>query len=161
MTKVIKVSIKTPFGDIEVSGETAEEVLQLLQTLSPDFYTRLNFNISHLSSDYALNRLGGIVEITRDGPLVVTKKKLTHYEAIAVILYCSKDNICNVRKLRSLLSSSGKKVTVPARLNEMRKRGYIFKPNPKVPEYKLSTSGIKWVEEKILPRLQAQKPLND
>ena len=157
MTKGIKVSIKTSFGEIVVSGETPEEVLQLLQDLNPEFYSRLTSSISPLTSGHTRNALQGIVEMTREGPIIVTKKKLTHYEAIALILYCSKDNQCTSRKIRNLLLSSGKKVTVPARLNEMKKRGYIFKPNPRTPEYKLSTSGIKWVEEEILPRLFARK----
>ena len=161
MTKGIRVSIKTPFGEIEVSGETAEEVLQLLQSLSPEFCARLSSSIPRLASEQNLNVLEGVVEMTREGPLIVTKKKLTHYEAIGLILYCLKDNQCSTRNLRGLLSSSGKKVTVPARLNEMRKKGYIFKPKPKAPEYKLSTRGIKWVEEEILPRLLAQKSLGD
>ncbi|MFB0543774.1 MAG: hypothetical protein ACETVR_03235 [Candidatus Bathyarchaeia archaeon] len=161
MTKEIKVSIKTPFGEVEVSGETAEEVLQLLQSLSPEFCARLNSEMSHLASEQSLNGLEGVVESTREGPIIVTKRKLTHYEAIALILYCLKDNQGSARELRGRLSSSGKKVTVPARLNEMRKKGYIFKPNPRAPEYKLSTSGIKWVEEEILPRLQAQNLLGD
>ena len=154
MTKGIRVSIKTSFGEIEVSGEAAGEVLQLLQSLSPEFYERLSSSIPRLASKQLPNALEGVVEITREGPLIVTKKKLTHYESIALILYCSKDNQRSVRKLRGRLSSSGKKVTVSARLNEMRKRGYIFKPKLRAPEYKLSTRGIKWVEEEILPHLK-------
>lgn len=157
MTKSITVRIKTAFGEIEVSGETEEEILELLQNLSPEFSSRLSYNILNLTSEQNLNGLEGVVEMTREGPLIVTKKKLTHYEAIALILYCLKDNQCSTKMLRGRLSSSGKSVTVPARLNEMIKRGYIFKPNPRAPEYKLSTSGIKWVEEEILPRFQAQK----
>ena len=156
MTKGIRVSIKTSFGEIEVSGEAAGEVLQLLQSLSPEFYERLSSSIPRLASEQLPNALEGVVEMTKEGPLLVTKKKLTHYEAIALILYCLRDNQCSVRKLRGRLSSSGKKVTVSARLNEMRKRGYIFKPNPRAPEYKLSTRGIKWVEGEILPRLKAE-----
>ena len=52
------------------------------------------------------------------------------------------------------LAASGKKVTVPARLHEMRKRGHIFKPVDRAPYYKLSTRGVKWIEEEILPPLK-------
>lgn len=154
MTKGIRVSIKTSFGEIEVSGETADEAIQLLQSLSPEFYTRLGSKIYYLASEQTLNDLEGVVELTKEGPIIVTKKRLTHYEAIALILYCLKDNQGSARELRDRLSSSGKRVTIPARLYEMRKRGHVFKPNPRAPEYKLSTSGIKWVEEEILPRLR-------
>ena len=92
MMKEIKVNIKTSFGEIEISGETSEEVLQILQNLNPDFFSRLNSRISHLSSEQTFNSLNGIVEMTGDGPIIVTKRKLTHYEAIALLLYFSKDN---------------------------------------------------------------------
>jgi len=161
MTKEIRVSIKTSFGEIIIVGETPEEVFQLLQSLGPEFYTRLNSEIPHLTSGGGINALEGVVEMTSDGPLIVTKKNLTHYEAIALVLYCLKDNQCSIRKLRSLLLSSRKNITVPARLNEMIKKGYVFKPNPKASDYKLSTSGIRWIEEEILPRLLAQKPNED
>ena len=157
MTKEIRISIKTSFGEIVLCGETPEEVFQLLQSLNPEFYTRLNSEIPHFAQESNLNALEGVVGMTADGPLIVTKRDLTHYESIALILYCSKDNQCSVRKLRNLLLSSGKNVTVPARLNEMIKKGYIFKPNPKAPEYKLSTNGTKWIEAEILPRLLARK----
>ena len=153
MTKGIKVSIKTSFGEIVVSGETPEEVLQLLQNLNPEFYSRLTSSISPLTSGHTRNALQGIVEMTREGPIIVTKKKLTHYEAIALILYCSKDQQCSLKKLDRLLISSGIKVTLPARLHEMRKRGLVLKPNPRVAMYKLTFDGIKWVEEELLPRL--------
>jgi hypothetical protein len=44
---------------------------------------------------------------------------------------------------------------VPARLNEMTKRGLVFKPDPAKPDWKLTTQGEKWVEEKILTKLHS------
>jgi len=158
MTKEIRVSIKTSFGEVVICGETPEEIFQLLQSLNQEFYTRLNSEIPHFAQENSLSALEGVVGMTTDGPLIVTKRNLTHYESIALLLYCSKDNQCSMRKLRSLLLSSGKNVTVPARLNEMIKKGHIFKPNPKASEYKLSSNGIKWIEGEILPRLLSQKP---
>ena len=38
---------------------------------------------------------------------------------------------------------------VPARLNEMTKRGQVFKPDPNKPEFKLTIQGEKWVEDFI------------
>jgi hypothetical protein len=43
---------------------------------------------------------------------------------------------------------------VPARLNEMTKRGLVFKPDPAKPDWKLTTQGEKWVEE-ILTKLRS------
>jgi len=158
MTKEIRVSIKTSFGEIMIVGETPEEIFQLLQSVGPEFCTRLNSEIPRLTSGSGINALEGIMEMTGDGPLIVTKKNLTHYEAIGLVLYCLRDNQCSIRKLRSLLLASRKNVIVPARLNEMIKKGYVFKPNPKTSDYKLSTNGIRWIEEEILPRLLVQKP---
>ena len=46
---------------------------------------------------------------------------------------------------------------VPARLNEMTKRGLVFKPNPSRPDYKLTVQGKKWVEDEVLPKLRGQE----
>ena len=43
---------------------------------------------------------------------------------------------------------------VPARLNEMTKRGIVFKPDPARPEFKLTTQGERWVEEEVLTKLR-------
>jgi hypothetical protein len=45
---------------------------------------------------------------------------------------------------------------VPARLNEMTKRGQVFKPDPNKPEFKLTIQGEKWVEEEVLSRLRGK-----
>ena len=46
---------------------------------------------------------------------------------------------------------------VPARLNEMTKRGLVFKPDPARPESKLTVQGEKWIEDEVLPRLRGVK----
>ena len=43
---------------------------------------------------------------------------------------------------------------VPARLNEMTKRGIVFKPDPARPEFKLTAQGERWVEEEVLAKLR-------
>jgi len=43
---------------------------------------------------------------------------------------------------------------VPARLNEMTKRGLVYKPDPARPELKLTTQGEKWVEDDVIPKLK-------
>ena len=150
----IKLGIKTPFGEIEVSGETPLEVLNALEKLDQDFLTDINQRISALLATQARDNLKDIVEIRREGPVIVTKKKLSHYEAIGLILYSMKDHQSSSRDIKQRLAASGKKVTVPARLHEMRRRGHIFKPVEKAPFYKLSTKGVKWIEEEVLPQLK-------
>jgi len=150
----IRLGIRTPFGEIEVSGETTMEVLDALEKLDQEFLIDVNERVSALLATQARDDLKGIVEVGRDGPVVVTKKRLSHYEAIGLILYSMKDHHSSSRELKMRLAASGKKVTVPARLHEMRKRGHIFKPVEKAPFYKLSTKGVKWIEEEVLAKLK-------
>ena len=56
--------------------------------------------------------------------------------------------------ISQLLKSSGIKSMVPARLNEMTKRGLVFKPDPARPEFKLTMQGEKWIDVDVLPRLR-------
>ena len=153
MTK-IKIGIKTTFGEIEVCGDSSSEVLMALEELDSGFLADVNKAVSSLLATQARDDLKGIVEVGRDGPVIVTKKKLSHYEAIGLILYGTKDNQSSSRELKRRLAASGKKVTVPARLHEMRRRGHIFKPVEKAPFYKLSTKGVKWIEEEVIPHLK-------
>ena len=122
-----------------------------MEGLDQKFIGEVNEKISELLSNQAKDDLKGIVEMGRDGPVIVTKKKLSHYEAIGIILYCLRDNQASSREITKRLTASGKKVTVAARLHEMRRRGHIFKPVDKAPYYKLSTKGIKWMEDEVLP----------
>ena len=150
----ITLAIKTPFGEIRVSGDSPEEVLDALQGLDQVFVKEVNERVSDILATHAKDELKGIVEEGRDGPIIVTKKKLSHYAAIGLILYSMRDHQSSSRGITKRLSASGKKVTVPARLHEMRKRGHIFKPVDRAPYYKLSTKGVKWIEEEIIPPLK-------
>jgi hypothetical protein len=68
-------------------------------------------------------------------------------------LYASEDrrNTAAVQ----LLESSGIKAWF-CRLNEMTKRGQVFKPDPSKPEFKLTIQGEKWVEEDVLSKLRGK-----
>ena len=150
----ITISIKTPFGEISVSGNSPQEVLGTLQSLDQPFMGQLNEKVSDMITSQVKDELKGIVEVGRDGPIIVTKKKLSHYAAIGLILYSLKDYQSSSRLIVKRLAASGKKVTVPARLHEMRQRGHVFKPVDRAPYYKLTTKGIKWIEEEILQLLK-------
>jgi hypothetical protein len=150
----ITCAIKTPFGEIRVSGESPDEVLKALQDIDQVFVRDVNEKVSDILTTQAKDDLKGIVEVGRDGPIIVTKKKLSHYECIGLVLYSMRDHQSSSRGISKRLSASGKKVTVPARLHEMRKRGHIFKPVDKAPYYKLSTKGVKWIEEEVVPPLK-------
>jgi hypothetical protein len=150
----ITCAIKTPFGEIRVSGESPEEVLDALQDIDQVFVKEVNEKVSDILTTQAKDDLKGLVEMGRDGPIIVTKEKLSHYECIGLVLYSTRDHQSSSRGISKRLSASGKKVTVPARLHEMRKRGHIFKPVDKAPYYKLTTKGVKWIEEDVIPPLK-------
>ena len=153
--KRIEARIKTPFGEVIIEGESPQEILSMLETMPADFVEKL--------SDFVSNRLipsgaqlKGIVEATTQGPVIVTREKLTHYEAVGLILYASEDRKNTAAQVTKLLESSGIKSMVPARLNEMTKRGQVFKPDPNKPEFKLTIQGEKWIEDEVIAKLRGK-----
>ena len=153
--KRIEARIKTPFGEVIIEGETPQEILSMLETMPADFVEKL--------SDFVSNRLmpsgaqlKGIVEATTQGPVVVTREGLTHYEAVGLVLYASEDKKNTAAQVTKLLEYSGIKSMVPARLNEMTKRGQVFKPDPNKPEFKLTIQGEKWIEDEVIAKLRGK-----
>jgi len=149
-----RVRVKTVFGELEVEGESAEELLQALENVTPEFVGELNSLVSSKIAMPAKAGLEGIIELTTEGPVVTTREKLSHYEAIGLVLFASERKMSTGTKISELLKSSGIKSMVPARLNEMTKRGLVFKPDPGRPEFKLTVQGEKWIEDEVLPRLR-------
>jgi hypothetical protein len=153
--KRIEARIKTPFGEVIIEGENPQEILDMLGQIPEDFVGKL--------SDFVSNRLTpsgaqlkGIIEPTTEGPVVVTRENLTHYEAVGLVLYASEDRKNTAAQIQKLLESSGIKSMVPARLNEMTKRGQVFKPDPNKPDFKLTIQGEKWVEDEVLTKLRGK-----
>ena len=153
--KRIEARIKTSFGEVVIEGGTPQEILDMLATIPEDFTEKL--------SDFVSNRLmpsgaqlKGIIEPTTEGPVVVTRENLTHYEAVGLVLYASDDRRNTAAQIQKLLESSGIKSMVPARLNEMTKRGQVFKPDPNKPEFKLTIQGEKWIEDEVLTKLRGK-----
>jgi hypothetical protein len=153
--KRIQAKIKTAFGEVVIEGETAKEILDLLETIPGDFVEKLSGFVSEKLIPSGA-QLKGIVEQTTEGPVVVTRENLTHYEAVGLILYASDDKRNTAAQITRLLESSGIKSMVPARLNEMTKRGQVFKPDPKKPDFKLTIQGEKWVEDEVLSKLRGK-----
>ena len=153
--KRIEARIKTPFGEVVIEGETPKEILSLLETMPENFVEKLSDFISDKLMPSGAH-LKGIIELTTEGPVIVTREKLTHYEAIGLVLYASEDNTNTAAKITRLLESSGIKSMVPARLNEMTKRGQVFKPDPNKPDFKLTIQGQKWIEEEVISKLRGK-----
>jgi len=149
-----KLIIKNQIYDFEIGGESISEILEALRDLDKGFLDEAREIVSSIMKASVDEGLRDIVEVRHDGPLIVAKKDLSHYEAIGVVLYCFKDHQATSRQIKERLAASGKKVTVPARLNEMVRKGLVFKPEERGSFYKLSTKGLKWVEEEVLPRLR-------
>ena len=150
----IRVRVKAPFGEIVVEGDSAQEILKTLETMPPQFVNEVGGLISSNLTPSLKTQLDGIIEATTEGPIITTREKLTHYEAIALILFASDQNSSTATQLKRLLASSGIRSMVPARLNEMTKRGIVFKPDPSRPEFKLTAQGERWVEEEVLAKLR-------
>jgi hypothetical protein len=153
--KRIEAKIKTPFGEIILEGENPQDILDTLSTFPQDFMEKV--------SDFVSTRvvpsgaqLKGVIESTTEGPVIIARENLTHYEAIGLTLYASEEKKGTAAQITKLLESSGIKCMVPARLNEMTKRGQVFKPDPNRPEFKLTMQGERWIEDDVLARLRGK-----
>jgi hypothetical protein len=151
----IEAHIKTPFGEIVVEGEDPNEVLKLLEAFPENFMEKIGSFVSNRLIPSGV-QLKGIVESTTEGPVIVARENLTHYEAIGLTLYASDEKKNTAAQITKLLESSGMKCMVPARLNEMTKRGQVFKPDPNRPEFRLTIQGERWVEDDVLPKLRGK-----
>ena len=153
--KRIQAKIKTAFGEVVFEGEDAKEILDLVEAVPADFVEKLSGFVSEKLTPSGA-QLKGIIEQTTEGPVVVTRENLTHYEAVGLVLYASEDRRNTAAQIQKLLESSGIKSMVPARLNEMTKRGQVFKPDPNKPDFKLTIQGEKWVEDEVLSKLRGK-----
>lgn len=151
---IIKIKVKTSLGDIIIQGESHQEVEMMLEKIPPDFIEKIKVLLSQKLISQSTNKLKGIVELTVNGPILTTRKKLTHYEAIGLILYASEEGKQQASQIKKLLESSGLKTIIHARLNEMTKRGHVFKPKSNKPEFKLTNQGENWIEKDVLKKLQ-------
>lgn len=152
----VKAKIDTSFGEIVIEGENPQEILKILENFPKDFIQKTSDLASKKLTPTTELQLKGVVEFSTEGPVVVTGEKLTHYEAIGLVLYASEGKEDTSAHITDLLKSSGIKSMVPARLNEMSKRGLVFKPDPSKPQYKLTVQGERWVEDEVLARLRGK-----
>ncbi len=151
----IQVRIKAPFGELLVEGENPAEILRTLESFPEGFVEKISELITNRLAPSVL-QLKGVVEQTTEGPVIVAHENLTHYEAIGLTLYGSENRKSTAAQIQKLLESSGIRCMVPARLNEMTKRGQVFKPDPSRPEFKLTVQGEQWVETEVLTKLRGK-----
>src|SRR5208337_5381047 len=103
--KRIEARIKTPFGEVVIEGENPQDILDMLGIIPENFVEKL--------SDYVSNKLTpsgaqlkGIIEATTEGPVIVTRESLTHYEAVGLVLYASEERKSTASQIQKLLESS-------------------------------------------------------
>ena len=152
----ISVRMKAGFGEVVLEGDSPQEILDLLKQMPKDFVSQVESLVSARLVAPMKMQLEGIVELTTEGPIITTREKLTHYEAIGLTLYASEEKTNLATQIARLLASGGIKSMVPARMNEMTKRGLVFKPDPAKPDWRLTTQGEKWVEEDVLAKLRGK-----
>lgn len=150
----LNISIDTKYGSITVSGDTQKEILDSLDMLTDGFLDQVKDRLNLLELKETEDKLHNIVHITPQGPVIVTRYELNHYESIGLVLYAMKNQEATSKKLRARLEASGKDIIVAARLNEMRKRGHIFKPSSKGSEYRLTSKGMAWLDEDVIEKIR-------
>jgi hypothetical protein len=151
----VEVRVKTPFGEITVEADSPQEALKILETFPEGFVEKVGGIVQHRMMPSGV-QLKGIMESTTEGPVIIARENLTHYEAIGLTMYASEERKSTAAQVTKLLESSGIKCMVPARLNEMTKRGQVFKPDPNRPEFKLTMQGERWVEGDVLTKLRGK-----
>ena len=149
----VEVRVRTPFGEVVVEAESAGEILKILEAFPEGFMEKVGGFVQNRLMPSTV-QLKGIIESTTEGPVVIARENLTHYEAIGLTLFASDGKKSTAAQITKLLESSGIKCMVPARLNEMTKRGQVFKPDPNRPEFKLTMQGERWVEDDVLSKLK-------
>lgn len=152
----VKARINAPFGEITIEGENPQEILKILKNFPEDFIEKTSNLVSKKLTPTKAIQLKDVVEFSTEGPLIVTREKLTHYEAVGIILHASEGKKDTSAHIKKLLKSSGIDSMVPARLHEMVKRGRVFKPDPNKPQYKLTVQGERWIQDEVLPRLRGK-----
>jgi phosphoglycerate-specific signal transduction histidine kinase len=150
----LQLNIDTDYGTLTVSGDTQDEVLDALALLTDDFLDKISEKLSILDLKQTEDRLRNIVRIGQNGPVIVTRAEISHYEAIGLVLYSMKNQEATSKRIRERLEASGKEIIVAARLNEMRKRGHIFKPSGKGSEYRLTSKGMAWVDDEVVEKIR-------
>jgi hypothetical protein len=142
----IRVVIKRSFGDIELEGDSLDEIIEHLQSV-PDWLTIVDKMI--LGPELAPKErslLLGLVEFSQEGPLLIApRESLSDKEALGLLLYARDPDPVEPKELGRLLSLSGRpSAGFGARLSEMRREGLVLKEGE---AYRLSVNGRKWIED--------------
>lgn len=144
----VRVIVKRSYGNVEVEGESLDEVVEGLETF-PEWLAVIDKLIATPEISIEGEKpLEGIIELSSDGPqLIVSKDKVNTKEAIALLLYARDPNPMEPKGIGRLLSLSGHgSAGFGSRLSEMRKEGSVIREGQ---AYRLSLAGKKMVEDLI------------
>jgi len=150
----VRVIVKRTYGNVEVEGESLDEVVEGLETF-PEWLAVIDKLIAIPEEETKEESgLTGVIENTSEGPqLIVSKDRVSSKEAISLLLYAQDPNTVEPRKIGRLLNLSGHGSTgFGSRLSEMRREGSIIKEGE---GYRLSVSGKKSVED-LIKRLKME-----
>ena len=142
----VRVTVRRPYGDIEVEGEGLDEVVEGLQTF-PEWLAVIDRLVPSLEEEKAgTTGLEGIVETTPEGPqLTVAKDRISNKEAISLLLYAKDPEPLEPKEIGRLLNLSGHGSSgFGSRLSEMRREGTLLREGE---GYRLSATGRRLVEE--------------
>jgi len=148
----VRVTVHRPYGNIEVEGESLDEVVEALEGF-PEWLEVIDRLVpTTVGKEESGSALEGIIETTSEGPqLVVAKDRISSKEAISILLYAKDPEPMEPKEIGRLLSLSGHgSAGFGSRLSEMRREGTLLKEGQ---GYRLSGAGKKAVEE-LLERLR-------
>jgi len=147
----VKLSIKRPYGDIVLEGESFNEIIENLKSL-PEWINTIDSLILKPETPQAKkDMLKGVIEYTSEGPvIIVPRERLSDKEAIGLILYANDPNPLQPKEIARLFALSGRlSAGFGARLSELKNEGLILKD---AGAYRLTVTGKNWVEN-FLSRL--------
>jgi len=150
----VRVTVKRPYGSVEVEGEGLDEVVEELEAF-PEWLAVIDKLIAIPEMPLEAEKpLEGLIEVTSDGPqLIVSKDRVSNKEAIGLLLYARDPSPMEPKDVGRLLNLSGHGSSgYGSRLSEMRREGAIIKEGQ---GYRLSVAGKKMVEE-LVQRLKME-----
>lgn len=148
----MRVLVKRPFGEVEVEGESLDELVEDLKVL-PDWLPVIERLVSGPEpSNEPGELLSGLTDTSESGPiLTVAHERANDKEAIGLLLYASGTRLLEPKTLGHLLDLSERACPgLGARLSELRREGLLVKDGA---GYRLSNAGRGWVE-KVVTRLR-------
>ena len=145
----IRVVIKRPFGDLEIEGESLDELIASLETF-PEWLATIDRLVigPELAPSETKMALSGLVEFSSEGPLIIVPRdKLSDKEAICLLLYAQDPSVVEPKEVSRLLGLSGRpSIGFGSRMSELRREGLALREGE---GYRLTVLGKKWVDDLI------------